>query len=129
MPNELIIAFTRNTSKKTSKIICRNFRHCCVLFPIGPGNKYTLVQIGIDGVRLCPIDAAAMRRMKKNGWEMIKVQSSKCKVQCQTRLYLNFELCTLNFLTCVGFAKRAIGIRNPFIWTPDQLYRKVVSNK
>ena len=31
-------------------------------------------------------------------------------------------------LTCVSFAKRALNIRNPFIWTPDQLFRFIVQN-
>jgi hypothetical protein len=140
MKNELIIAFTRKTNKRTARIFCRNFRHCCVIFPIGrdalparpnrtawqavPAN-YILVQIGCDGVRLIPVGMRELRRMKRQGWEMLKVERGKLKVEMENFQYFNFQLSTFNFLSCVGFAKRAMGIRDPFIWTPDQLYKKI----
>ncbi|MCL2538411.1 MAG: hypothetical protein FWF34_01145 [Alphaproteobacteria bacterium] len=116
MNKNIIIAFTRNTNKKSAQIFCRNFRHCCVLLP--SSKKYILVQIGIDGVRLIPVGAREMNAMKKNGW--VFVGANNYLPQSMAK-----KLSPLQLLTCVGFAKRALGIRNPFILTPDQLYKKI----
>ena len=115
MKNKLIIAFTTSTTKLWPRIFCRHFRHCCVLFP-ETRDRFILVQIGSDGVRAMRVDARGLHRMKKNGWVLVKVKMVK-----------NFgpRFLAFNFLSCVGFAKRAIGMRNPFIWTPDQLYKKM----
>lgn len=110
--NDIVVAFTHNSNKKTARVFCRRFRHCCVLFPAGNGG-FTLVQIGLNGVRLIPVGPREIKIMKKQGWKFAKTQIKPC------------ESYSFNFLTCVGFAKRALGIRNLFIWTPDQLYNKL----
>ncbi|MCL2331472.1 MAG: hypothetical protein FWC61_02910 [Proteobacteria bacterium] len=91
------------------------------------GELYTLIQIGIDGVRLIPVGARELRRLQRAGWEMVnvkrKMENGKL-MACNP--HLPFTICHFpSFLSCVGFAKRAAGINNPFIWTPDQLYRKL----
>ncbi|MCL2338462.1 MAG: hypothetical protein FWC51_00730, partial [Proteobacteria bacterium] len=90
----------------------------------GKGRKYAplhiLVQIGIDGVRLFAIDAAAQRRMKKAGWEFVNVGANE-----NSPISWAQHVAPLQFLTCVGFAKRAMGMHAPFVWTPDQLYKKL----
>lgn len=134
----MIIAFTHKTSKRLARILCRRFRHCCVIFDAG--RQKILVQIGIDGVRLIPVDAAAMRRMRQTGWVMVKVRNKEKGIRNKTGLCRRKQLfptaltktyslflIPFSFLTCVGFAKRAMGTKNPFIWTPDGLYRELVN--
>ena len=112
----MIIAFTNKTSKIIPRIFCRRFRHCCVIFDAG--RQKILVQIGIDGVRLIPVSPAAVARMQRNGWTMVEIKNNP------DRPTIN-RIPHINILTCVGFAKRAAGIRNPFIWTPDGLYKQI----
>jgi hypothetical protein len=87
------------------------------MFP-GGADGYILVQVGIDGVRLIPIGAREIRIMKKNGWVFIEARGNAPFHWAQ-------NITSLQLLTCVGFAKRATGIRDPFIWTPDGLYEKI----
>jgi len=115
--DNLIIAFTEKTGKILPRIFCRRFRHCCVLFP-SEKNEFILVQIGIDGVRLIPVGARELRRLEHAGWVLVGAGFARPHD-------LGGQTPPLQFLTCVGFAKRATGINNPFIWTPDQLYRKL----
>ena len=123
MKTELIIAFTEKTTKFLPRIFCRRFRHCCVLFPFA-GNKYALVQIGIDGVRVIPVDARAIRRLERAGWVIVRSKSAGQRAQVKRCDVMHqCPVPSAQFLTCVGFAKRTLGIRDPFIWTPDGLYR------
>jgi len=121
--SNLLVAFTRNSNKFWARVFCRHFRHCVVLFPMDA--QYILVQIGIDGVRLFAVDAAAIRRMKRAGWVFVKVVGAdNYPPRARKRaLYRAQYIAPLQLLTCVGFAKRAVGIRASFIWTPDQLYK------
>ena len=142
--SNLLIAFTRRSNKFWARVFCRHFRHCVVLFPAcdaiphlrglpDSAVKYILVQIGIDGIRLFAVDARAMRRMKRAGWVFVEIKNGKLKMKNErlkigTHKIFNFQFLTFNFLSCVGFAKRAIGIRALFIWTPDKLYKKIRRN-
>jgi len=134
----IIIAFTRNTNKKSAKIFCRNFRHCCVLFPFKSNNKnavlhcehkksqFILIQIGIDGVRIVHIGPREIKTMKQNGWVFVNVGANIiCPKYNRGFAATGQIIFAPTILTCVGFAKRCLGIRNPFIWTPDGLYRKI----
>jgi hypothetical protein len=107
----IIIGFCPRSGKSFARIICRNFKHCVVLFP--SGKKYILVQIGADGIRAFFIGLRVISRMRKDGWEFLETR--------------NVSRIThrVNMLTCVGFAKRAAGIGDRFVLTPDQLYKKI----
>ena len=111
----MIIGFTNKTSKILPQIFCRNFRHCVVLFPTRIRTSHYLAQVGVDGIRLIRIDSLGIKKLQSAGWIFINPGKQPVKSK--------YYLPTINLLTCVGFAKRALGIRNPFIWTPDQLYR------
>jgi len=113
----MIVAFCPHSRKPATRLLCRRFRHCCVLFP-SDGKKYTLVQIGADGVRLCIIGPREIRIMKKSGWKFVGGRFPRPGGGAPP----------LQLLTCVGFAKRALGIRAPFVWTPDGLYKQLTSN-
>lgn len=60
-------------------------------------------------------DLASYYRAK--GWHCVEVETGEIEAVGPF---------TLN--TCVGVTKKFLGIRNPFIWTPFQLY-KYISNK
>jgi hypothetical protein len=114
----MIIGFTKNTSKFISKLLCKKFRHCVVIFAadevgIAQKDKFILAQIAADGVKLVCIGAAEMQRLKSAGWVFVRApmrqRASIAKMP--------------SLLSCVGFAKRALAINKPLIWTPDQLYR------
>ncbi|MDR1207670.1 MAG: hypothetical protein LBK26_04635 [Rickettsiales bacterium] len=121
MNNNIIIAFIHKTNKFWARIFCRNFRHCCVIFTMRADGvlQNVLVQIGGDGVRLIPVGMRELQRMKRQGWKFVNmgVRGNAPRAAAP------------QFLSCVGFAKRALGIRNPFVWTPDQLYKKIRASR
>lgn len=119
----MLIGFSQKTSKTLARIFCRHFRHCIVLFPadtvmgMTARGTYILIQIGTDGVRLIQVGTPEIRKLKSAGWTFLAIPSDTHVPQ------LKHHWARPGLLTCVGFAKRALGIKNPFIWTPDQLYR------
>ena len=118
-----MVAFSPHSTKLFARLFCRKFKHCCVLFP-APGGEYTLVQIGIDGIRLVPVAAREIKIMKRKGWDFVNVGAGGNAPDKRAGFHP-----PLQFLTCVGFAKRALNIRAPFIWTPDQLFRRLAPAK
>jgi hypothetical protein len=119
-----MIAFSPHSTKLFAQLFCHRFKHCCVLFPARRG-EYILIQIGIDGVRLIQIGAREIKIMKSKGWAFVEIKDKKeKKTNYKTNLTILFSFFPfISLLTCVGFAKRALGIRAPFIWTPDALYK------
>jgi hypothetical protein len=103
----MIIGFTSKTSSILSKLLCRKFRHCAVIFETDNGR--ILAQIGMNGIRIIPVGDNEIKILESHGGVFVEAAAQNRK--------------TCNALTCVGFAKRALGISKPFIWTPDQLYR------
>lgn len=115
----MLIGFTHNTSKILPKIFCRRFRHCAIIqsskCKVQSANMFAMYQfVRYKKIVAIPISMAGLKVLKKHGWVFIKINQK-----------LNFELCNLNFVSCVGMVKRALGIRNPFIQTPDALYRYI----
>lgn len=51
--------------------------------------------------------------LRQHGWVFIKITTSYSTITCKPSI------------TCVLFAKRALGINAPFVWTPYQLYKKI----
>lgn len=97
------------TSAVMPQFFCAIFRHCAVVI------DETLIQIGTDGVRLFKCGPRQIAMLESAGWVFLQ-----CAIDNEQ---LTIGHGRLQILTCVGFAKRAIGIRAPFIWTPDQLFR------
>lgn len=111
----MIIGFTHNTSKRLARILCRRFRHCVVIFePVDTGAGYLMIQIASDGVRLINMTDESFARLEQHGWVFVRAHARDKSPRMHCGL-----------LTCVGFAKRALSIRNIFIQTPDQLYRRI----
>jgi len=107
----MIVGFTTKTSARFSPFFCPLFRHCAV---IADG---ILIQVATDGIRCFRCGRAEIRRLERAGWVFLELGVR------------NEELGMFfvpNFLTCVGFAKRAAGIRNPFILTPDGLFKAML---
>jgi hypothetical protein len=84
------------------------FRHCVVV------TDGFLIQAGLDRVRVFRVNRRAIERLRAAGWVFVAADA------CGGGGGI--------FLTCVGFAKRAAGIRAPFVWTPDQLFRFLVKS-
>ncbi|MDR0449574.1 MAG: hypothetical protein LBG89_03925 [Rickettsiales bacterium] len=110
MKNEYLIGFTENTGRRVARLVCRRFRHCAVV-DLG---SMVLANIGVDGVRLVRVDAAALGRLRAAGWVFVAAKAGGKGGRGRAQF---------NVLNCVGFAKRVLGIRNPLILTPLQLYR------
>jgi hypothetical protein len=111
--NEIIIAFTTQTSQFWPRLLCKHFKHCCVILRTGRGRntRYQVVQIAADGIRLIQIDTKSLGRMRQGGWVLVNTPVRRAR---------RFSP---QMLACVGFAKRAAGLSHPWLWTPDQLYR------
>ena len=106
MKKKIFIGFTTKTSAILPRFFCMLFRHCVII------TDGVLIQVGYDGVRAFRVGSREIKKLERAGWVFLelRVESGELK-------YNAFQ-----FLTCVGFAKRALGIQNPFIWTPDQLF-------
>ena len=112
MKRKIIVGFTTNTSAAWPRFFCNLFCHCVVVI------DGMLVQIGTDGIRLFRCGAREIEKLESSGWVFLECAMG----------YGRPRINPCQFLTCVGFAKRAIGIRSPFIWTPDQLFRFLSRN-
>ncbi len=107
----MIIGFSKKSSSFFTNLFCKNFKHCIVILPKNR-YEYTLLQIGTDGIRSLDIHKSDIEKLEKIGWEFIKIYHPKTNVKTGIML-----------LTCVGFAKKALGIYQPLIWRPDGLYK------
>ena len=114
MKRKIFVGFACGTSAWLPKFFCPLFRHCAVVM------DGFFIQIGTDGARLFRAGPREIKKLENAGWVF---------VECETAAAPNnpAALRMPQFLTCVGFAKRALGIRKALIWTPDQLYRLVMS--
>ena len=112
----MIICFTRKTSKILPRIFCRNWRHCAIIQRVG--KHYLLFNPALGRLDVFLLTRRDLGILKSNGWVFIKTKTVSQK-------HIASCACTL---TCVGFVRRATGIGGIFIWTPDQLYRKIKHN-
>lgn len=119
----MMIGFTSKTSLRIPGLFCRNFKHCVVLFPVDKKGCYTLVQIATNGVRLVPVGPKELQTLRNHGWVFVDIDTDV------TNAGREHCRCGITLLTCVGFAKRALRIKNRLIWTPDQLYRYLLRQK
>lgn len=106
----MLIGFTHNTGKILPRIFCRKFRHCAIILEQKDIKyKYIMLQVGFGRVNFIPLQKRDLKILEQNGWVFL-----------QQKCYLNnYKLSP----TCVSFAKRALGIRAPFVLTPYQLFK------
>lgn len=106
----VIIAFSEKTSKILPRIICRRFRHCAPITPMGRG--MILHQFSSPGhITKIPINIRGISRLQKQGWRFI---------------YLPIDApgnLGSHAFSCVDLSKRALRLNAPHIQTPDALYR------
>ncbi|MDR1071562.1 MAG: hypothetical protein LBL21_02900 [Rickettsiales bacterium] len=134
---KILVGFATKTSAFLPSFFCALFRHCAVVI------DGTLVQVGPDGIRLFRVRAREIGKLEAAGWVFVDsgfaIRNSRFVRARRTtnpesrianpdyrRLLSTIDFGLWTFLTCVGFAKRALGIRAPFVWTPDQLFRLIV---
>jgi hypothetical protein len=135
---KILVGFATKTSAVLPRFFCALFRHCAVVI------DGTLIQIGPDGVRLFRVRAREIGKLEAAGWVFLRVRGQglgtgvigrnvSLSANHESRVAAREPLTPVpnpcpSFLTCVGFAKRALGIRAPFVWTPDQLFRMIVNS-
>lgn len=107
----MIIAFSDKTSKILPRIVCKNLKHCAPIVRTENGLiMYHFVRPGhIYKIRLRDCD---IRRMAQMGWKF-----------CYTNIECKRGFNPRNAMTCVEMTKRAMGIRQWQIQTPDALYK------
>lgn len=106
----MLIGFTHNTRKMLPRIFCRKFRHCAIILEQKDIKyKYIMLQVGFGRVHFIPLQKRDLKILEKNGWVFLEQKCYSYKYKLS--------------LTCVSFAKRALGIRAPFVWTPYQLFK------
>ena len=90
------------------------FRHCFILIKAGKGT-YQMNFIKM-GVQVAYWDYPIQQCLGECHQAGMKISSYKACYKNMNRLYLHL-------LTCVGLTKATMGIWEPFIWTPYQLYK------
>ncbi len=115
MPDEILVVFTDQTDLWWLKFLRRGFRHCFIIL------RFADVWISLDPLahkteimRIDLPDGFDLRRWLESQGDLVLRFSGKSP-----------ELKPLwpCFFTCVEAVKRTLGVRNPFILTPWQLYR------
>ena len=121
MKRKIFVGWTTKTSAILPKFFCPLFRHCVVVV------DGVLIQIGVDGIRAFKVGMREIKKLEDAGWvfTQLTMNNEQCKINAAKKTDCSFFIVNYSFLTCVGFAKRALGIRAPFVWTPDQLFRLV----
>ena len=102
------MGFTTSGPTRLSGFFCAGFKHVAVVV------DGIFVQIGADGIRMFQCGPREIKRLETAGWTFVGVLGGRAS---------GAGFFIPQFLTCVGFAKRALGIHAPFVWTPDQLFR------
>ena len=110
----IIIAFSTRTSKIIPRILCRRFKHVAVIIPVRDTARNMIMKQFIKpgriaNISLCPRD---IRVLSRNGWRFVYVTG-------RAEQNLSGRGC----ITCVAYAKRALGLRRARIQTPCALYK------
>ncbi|MDR0967284.1 MAG: hypothetical protein LBL75_00400 [Rickettsiales bacterium] len=118
----MIIGFTHSGRSIPARLFCRRFRHCAIIIKVQISDcKYDYVMFVVGGGRVSPVFLRArdLKILVSYGWVFVNVPSAGFKVQM---------LSVRSPRSCVSFAKRALGIRAPFVITPEGLYKKIQCN-
>lgn len=107
----IIIGFSEKTSKILPRIICRRFKHCAPIIPMG--RDMIMYQFSSPGcITKIQINMHGIRRLQLHGWQFIYLPIDAPA---------QFDL--MNAFSCVDLSKRAIRMHAPGILTPDALYK------
>lgn len=108
----MLIGFTSKTSKLLPKLLCRKFRHCAIIWMMDDGRWMMEQFVKRNHIEKIYLYERDLKILEQHGWLFISIMPAPSSIILHPSSF-----------TCVSFAKRALGIRKPFIWTPDQLYR------
>ena len=109
----IIVGFSNKTSKLLPRLFCKKFKHVA---PIVIGNsQITMYQFVRRGeIAKINIGMRDIKILEKHGWKFICVPRTAQVGKNADRAF-----------TCVDMSKRIIGIKNLWVQTPWQLYKKV----
>lgn len=108
----IIVAFSKKTSKIMPRILCRGWRHVAVITGAGCHGDMTLHQfVRRNNIAKIKLQSRDLNILRANGWRFIYIA-----------IDARDDIRAHNAITCVGYAKRRLGIRNIRIQTPTQLY-------
>lgn len=109
----IIIAFAPHSSRILPNLICRHFKHCAVIERMG--RDFILYQFISRGhVEKIHIKMRDIKLLGAHGWHFVYMP-----------LDIKYNFNPRNAWTCVDMAKRALGIKNIMIQTPDGLAKKL----
>ncbi len=108
----IIIAFSNKTSKILPKIFCQKFKHCAPI-AVNKNGQLIMYQFVRQGnIAQIKIRMRDIKILGQYGWKFIYMP-------CALPRGFNGR----GARTCVGLCKRAIGIKNVTIQTPDALHK------
>lgn len=113
---EAIIGFGGTPTFWWMRFLKKGFYHCVVA--LGAGHQWILIDPLLHYTDAVVIENGNVERyLRKQGYQTLHVTIQEPAKRClQLMPY-----------TCVETAKRFIGLQNRWIWTPYQLYRKILS--
>ena len=111
----LIIGFSEKTSKPLVQLVCKHMKHCAIITQ--DKNEMFLHQfVSRCNVAKIAITERGIAQLESNGWVFIYIDKYKP------------ERLDQRAMTCVQYAKYAIGIKKFWIQTPDALYKYLKKN-
>jgi hypothetical protein len=116
------VAFSKDSVSPLWKRICPGkYKHVSLLRFSAPADAWVYLDLNFSGVRaiIGPGDTEAIEIISG---AMGDVDVLVAPVTATGPIVLRL------FFTCVQFAKHALGVRAPFIITPDQLYAHLLAN-
>lgn len=108
----IIIAFSNKTSKILPKIFCRKFKHCAPIVANNNGQLIMYQFVRRGNIVQIKIRMRDIKILGQYGWKFIYMPCA-----------LPYGFDGQGIRTCVGLCKRAIGIKNATIQTPDALHK------
>ena len=112
MSSDIYVVFTQDDGHWWSRFLHESIKHCFVIKP--NGQDYI-----VHGRTTSKFDLFTVTDKNVILSEPFRLMGYKQKSPVRSLLMLN---------TCVGHTKQLLGIKNPFILTPYQLYRYLRSN-
>lgn len=115
-----IVAYTGKTSFRCLRLLDRKFRHCLAIVPVPP------FWVVVDSLA----NRLSLSVMDSRGLGEFMVTLHRYGYRCQVTRTKSLPKRRLSLLpcTCVETVKRALGILDPFVLTPKQLYNRIKEN-
>lgn len=112
----IYIGFSTKTHKLCAKILCKKYRHVAPI--LITKNKCIIYQfVRFNKVVLIPIKKRDLTVLQKYGWKFVK-----CTCKFTPKRAIKSKP-----INCVQFTKRACGIKNIKIQTPDSLLKYITT--